>query len=219
MAFSIDGYVHNGNRVSLSKTSTTANGKVVNTTPYSKGIVNVTIDGSTVDIQLSTNGSNWVDLSSATPESVDYFYLKIFCKNTTVTNWVNIYSIYVTLKGTETAQNTANYIMYEDTNNQCVSKLPTAITYLQNMSSSERTTFQTSSDYVISTARTRLDAWASSQGKSVDYSTGALVNANNVLSLIAGEDTTNFVFIVILTTISISSVTLCLIMKRRKMHQ
>lgn len=69
----------------------------------------------------------------------------------------------------ESAENVANYIMFEDTENQCVSKFEIATNYFNDMSVSERTTFMTSNDYVIKTARERLEAWATNQGKSIKY--------------------------------------------------
>lgn len=79
----------------------------------------------------------------------------------------------------ETAVNISNYIMYADTANQCTTKLNTALGYLSDLTQSELTTFQTSDDYVISTARTRLEAWARNQGKTINY-TVSNVTANAV---------------------------------------
>lgn len=67
--------------------------------------------------------------------------------------------------GEDTAKNVANYIMYEDTNNQCQTKFDVAQGYFEGLSDSEKTSFMTSDDYVISTARTRFSAWATHLGK------------------------------------------------------
>lgn len=78
----------------------------------------------------------------------------------------------VTLKS---ASNVANYIMYEDNANQCTSKLDLAISYLNELSSDEKNTFSTSTDYVISTARNRLEAWARHEGKTFSFVDNAFV--------------------------------------------
>lgn len=219
VTFAVDGYVYNNTYLSLSSSKTSAPGKAQNTTPYPGGITSVTVTGATPDIQLSTDGNTWVDLASATTSTTNYFYLKFFYKNTTQTNYVNITSITVSIKGAETANNISNFIMYEDTNNQCVSKLTTAISYINNCSSSELTTFQTSTDLVISTARERLEAWARNQGKSIDYSsTGAvaLKSINNKLFTSIDESIDN-TLIVIICSISIASLfSMYLIIRKKK---
>lgn len=78
----------------------------------------------------------------------------------------------VTLKS---ASNVANYIMYEDNANQCTSKLDLAISYLNELSSDEKNTFSISTDYVISTARNRLEAWARHEGKTLSFVDNAFV--------------------------------------------
>ena len=197
ITFSVDGYIYSS-KLSLSSSKTSAPGKVINTTPYATGITNVTVSGASPDIQLSTDGSTWVNLGSAQTSTTNYYYLKLYYSNTSQSNYVNITSFTVTLKAGETAENVSNYIMYEDTANQCVSKLSTALDYYKNLTSSEKTTFQTSSDYVISTARTRLEAWATSQGKQINYSTGALTNKSNILSVINGKTVNNTTLLLVI---------------------
>ena len=216
ITFSVDGYVFQSSKLSLSDSKTSATGKVINTTPYPTGITNVSVSGATPDIQLSVDGSNWVNLASAQTSATNYYYLKLYYSNTTQSNYVNITSFTVTMKAGETPENVANYIMYEDTSNQCVSKLPTALGYFKNLSSSDKTTFQTSSDYVISTARQRLEAWASSQGKSIDYSTGDLANKNNVISILNNGESAN-ILIIAISVASIGSIGILLYIKKRKM--
>ncbi len=168
IAFNVDGYIYS-NKLSLSSSQTYAPGKVVNTAPFSTGITNVTVAGATPDIQLSTNGTSWVDLDKATPNTVNYYYLQIYYKTKSQTAYVNISSFTVTTKGVETAVNVANYVMFEDTTNQCVTKFDIASGYFNNLSASERATFMTSGDYVISTARDRFEAWARYHGKTISY--------------------------------------------------
>ena len=86
------------------------------------------------------------------------------------------------LGGSETAINVSNYIMYEDTVNQCTTKLDTAIGYLNKLNETELNKFATSSDYIILSARTRLDAWAASKGKTIDYSTANHVSYNAIVN-------------------------------------
>ena len=79
--------------------------------------------------------------------------------------------------------------MYEDTINQCTTKFDVAVSYFNNMSSSERTTFMTSNDYVISCARERLEAWAANQGKQIVYSNGDYLVQNALNSNLEFEKT------------------------------
>lgn len=167
----------------------------------------------------STNGTSFSNSITGTNDVYDltgYNYVKVM-KNGSGAAYCA--SITISYGGSDSAENLANYIMYEDTNNQCISKLPTAMEHLQNLSASEKSTFQTSSGYVISTARERLEAWASSQGKTINYSTGELVNKNNVLSFINDGNSGDTLFIIVLTSISITAVSMCLFIKRKKMHQ
>ena len=107
--------------------------------------------------------------------------------------------------------------MYEDNANQCTTKLNVAIGYLGNMSSSARTTFATSEDYVISTARERLEAWAKNQGKTVDYSTGTLSNSRNTVSLFDSKESSNTILIMVIALASSSSIVLCLLIRKKRL--
>lgn len=216
ITFSVDGYIYSS-KLSLSSSKTSAPGKVVNITPYSCGITYVTVSGASPDIQLSTDGSTWVDLASAQTSTTNYYYLKLFYKTTSQNNYVNITSFTVTMKALETPENVANYIMYEDTNNQCVSKLPIALGYYKNLSTSGKSEFQTSDDYVISTARERLNAWADAQGKTINYSSGELSSKSNLFGFnVATENGTTIIVVVAL--ISTASLTMLLFIKKRRMH-
>ena len=137
--------------------------------------------------------------------------------STTQTNYVNITSITVSLKASETPANVANFIMYEDTNNQCVSKLPTALDYYKGLTSAGKTEFQTSGDYVISTARTRLEAWASSQGKTINYSTGTLSSKATILNPFIGDNDST-TLIVIIAFASVGSLAVLLFIKKKRLH-
>lgn len=101
--------------------------------------------------------------------------------------------------GSETAKNVSNYIMYEDTENQCATKFTTASGYFNNLSSSEKSTFMNSSDYVISNARERFEAWAANRGKTITYSNGTytIVNASHRMVSFDNENNTGFIVLLI----------------------
>lgn len=108
----------------------------------------------------------------------------------------------------DSAKNLANYIMYEDTNNQCSTKFDVAKGYFEGLSKAERSTFMTSSDYVILTARTRLEAWARNQGKSIsnvngDYIVSAQQNPITVMSI---NNNSNVIIIVVASVVMIAAV-------------
>ena len=213
--FKVSGYIYN-NKLSLSSSRTSAPGSVVNATPYSCGITNVVVNGAIPDVQLSVNGSNWVDLSSATTDSVDYFYFKVYFENTAQSSYVNITYIDVTTKN-ETPENVANYIMFEDTENQCNSKFANAKVYFERMTSSGRTTFMTSNDYVIEKARERLQAWATYLGKEITYVNGDyVVSDSRRTTQLIGEKNNTALILVLATAFSVSSAVTCILIKRKK---
>ena len=109
----------------------------------------------------------------------------------------------------DTAINLSNYIMYEDTANQCNNKFATAKGYFEGLSTAERTTFMTSDDYVISTARTRLEAWARNQGKTINYSDGDYsIDGSKNTNLLAVKRDINISTITIITISAIALVTI-----------
>ena len=218
VTFNVSGYVYNNTYLSFSTSSSKAPGSVVSTTPYPSGITNVTVNGASPDIQLSTDGNAWVDYGSATTSTTNYYYLKVYYKNTSQSGYVNISSISVTLKASETPENVSNYIMYEDTTNQCVSKLETAMGYFGNLTASGKSTFASSNDYVIKSARERLEAWAANQGKTINYSTGELTNKAGVVQFGVGQDSSSTTIIVIVSAMSIVSLSVLLIIKKKRLH-
>jgi len=218
VTFNVSGYVYNNTYLSFSSSSSKAPGSVVSTTPYPSGITNVTINGASPDIQLSTDGDTWVDLASATTSTTNYYYLKVYFKNTSQSGYINISSISVTLKASETAENVSNYIMYEDTNNQCVSKLSIAMSYFGNLTSSGKSTFASSDDYVIKSARARLEAWAANQGKTINYSTGELTNKAGVVQYGVGQENSSTTIIIIVSAMSVVSLSVLLIIKKKRLH-
>lgn len=126
--------------------------------------------------------------------------------------------IVVTYGSNESALNIANYIMINDTTNQCKTKLGIAIDKLNSLSAIEKDLFNSSTNYVISTARNRLEAWARSEGKVLTYNEGVYVaNVNNIDRYINNVDT-NISLLVHLLVFSIGSVTFstCLILRKKK---
>ena len=126
--------------------------------------------------------------------------------------------IIVTYGSNESALNIANYIMINDTTNQYKTKLGIAIDKLNSLSIIEKDSFNSSSDYVISTARNRLEAWARSEGKVLTYNEGVYAaNANNIDRYINNIDT-NISLLVHILVFSIGSVTFstCLILRKKK---
>ena len=221
VTFTVDGYVFTNTSpvaLSFSESKSSATGSLVSTTPYPSGITNVTVSGASPDIQLSVDGSTWVDLSSATPETVNYYYLKVFYKNTSQNSYVNITSLTVTLKAGETPENVANYVMYEDTNNQCTTKFDTAKGYFENLSPSGRAEFMTSNDYVIATGRERLQAWAKHEGKQIVSQNGdyVITSASRISVLSMNENNSLIVVIITIASISFAGVLGLYILKRRK---
>lgn len=126
--------------------------------------------------------------------------------------------IVVTYGSNESALNIANYIMINDTVNQCKTKLGIAIDKLNSLSVIEKDLFNSSSDYVISTSRNRLEAWARSEDKVLTYNEGLYAaNANNIDRYINNVDN-NISLLVHLLVFSIGSVTFstCLILRKKK---
>ena len=94
--------------------------------------------------------------------------------------------------GGNTAENISNYIMYEDTDGQCESKLDIAKGYFEGLIASEQEIFMTSSEYVIASARERLIAWATHEGKSITTdSNGKYVISNSIKMTSFGQTELN----------------------------
>lgn len=166
----------------------------------------------------STNGTSFSTSISGTNDVYDltgYSYVKVM-KNGSGAAYCA--SLSITYGGSETPINVANYIMYEDTINQCTSKLSTALDYLSDLSSSDLATFQESTDYVISTARTRLEAWARNQGKSITYTVGEVsANSNPVLTILNNQQTNLTTIIAILAgVISLGSISAYIYLRHRR---
>ena len=155
-------------------------------------------------LYVSTNGSTWVPVSSANFTTTNYYFFKVACE-TSSSSYSN-FNLSIGLPGQDNTTNVANYIMYEDTNGQCVTKLNSAINKLNSMSSSSKTTFWTSNDYVIQRARERLSAWAAHEGKTLTFNNGIYVLSSNSRTLFA--EVSNDSTMLIIMTISLISITL-----------
>lgn len=117
-------------------------------------------------------------------------------------------------------QNVANYIMYEDTSNQCTTKFSVAKGYFENMTKEGRGTFMISDDYVISTARERLLAWAAHEGKTISASgEDYIISKNPVINALKTVIENNgTVLIVVGSIIGLSAVGGYFFIRRRKDH-
>ena len=127
--------------------------------------------------------------------------------------------IVVTYGTPQSANNVSNYIMYEDTNAQCTTKFGTAKGYFEDLSTSERNTFMTSDDYVISTARTRLEAWARYHGKVITTADGdyVITDARNpVLNIVLNANNNTILIVIVVTTISLLSIGGYFFLKKKK---
>lgn len=115
-------------------------------------------------------------------------------------------SITFTYGSEETALNVANYVMYEDTSNQCETKYSAAKGYFNNLSTTEKALFMTSDDYVISTARERFEAWAKHHGETIQSQGGDYVISRNVIPFGPMGDSDNSKIIAIVSIVSLIGV-------------
>ena len=217
ITFSVDGYIFNS-KLSLSQSKNNASGKVINTTPYSTGITNVSVSGATPDVQLSVDGSNWVSLASANTSTTNYYYLKLYYSTTYQSNYVNITSFTVTLKEHESPENVANYIMYEDNSGQCTSKFNVAKGYFESLTSDGRATFMTSDEYVIETARERFEAWATYLGMRITESDGdyVITNAKPLTLFAVIPQNKTVIIVIVVSLVGLTSIGGYFFIKRRK---
>ena len=167
----------------------------------------------------STNGTSFSQSITGSNDVYNlsgYSYFKVI-KNGSGAAYCS--SLSISVAGSDSAVNLSNYIMYEDTNNQCVSKLPTAMGYLKNLSSTEKSTFETSDDYLISTARERLEAWALNQGKEINYSSGELTSKSNTINFGENYENSALLPVIFVVVISLSSLTICILIKKRRIQK
>lgn len=166
----------------------------------------------------STNGTSFSTSITGTNDVYDltgYSYVKVM-KNGSGAAYCA--SLTITVEGGDTAVNLSNYVMYEDTNNQCTTKFDTAKGYFEGLTSTERSTFMTSSDYVISTARERLLAWAAHEGKTIQSSNGDYIvtTMSNIIVQSIAETSGSVLIIVVVGLVAISAVGGYFFIKKRK---
>ena len=184
-------------------------GSINNTNAFDRDLASVTVSiksGSRSDgiLQISKDSNTWVTYSSSEIAKGGYHYFKFLYEGTS-SSYSNITSISYTFMGQDNPTNVANYIMYEDTTNQCTTKLDLAVNKLNTMSNADKNTFWTSDDYVIATARERLQAWAAHEGKTLNYVGNNFVTSNlGSINVIVNNNATTIALVVI----SIVSVTL-----------
>ncbi|MFA6660744.1 MAG: Ig-like domain-containing protein, partial [Bacilli bacterium] len=189
-------------------------GSIKNTEAFSSDLTSVSFtekSGSRQDgvITISKDGTNWVAYSTDEVAKGGYRFFKIEYSGSS-SLYSNISSISFTLSGQDNAVNVANYVMFEDTTNQCTTKLDLAIDKLNSMSEADKSTFWTSSDYVIATARERLLAWAAHEGAELTYSGGEFqINTSNLLvfnPLIKGTADSILIIVIGMSLLSVAGV-------------
>lgn len=195
-------------------------GSINNSTAFSSDLTSVSYvekSGSRQDaiLTISQDGNSWTAYSEIEIANGGYRFFKIEYTGTS-TLYSNISSISFTLAGEDSATNVANYVMYEDTDNQCTTKLSEAIDKLNTMSETEKNTFWTSSNYVISTSRERLLAWATHEGKELTYSDGVfqISNSRNIASI--SNQSNNSLIIMVVSMFGLTAVGGFFFLRRKK---
>ena len=201
-------------------------GELHNTVALSQPMTSFAINGRASSartderLYVSETGADgtWVLVSAADFANNSYYFFKVACESTS-SSYSN-FNLRIGLRGQDNATNVANYIMYEDTNNQCTTKLPNAISYFESMSKAERTTFMTSEDYVIATARTRLEAWLTNQHKTITIVDGDYVISNNMHSIsILSENNNETIVIAVASSFLLISVLGCFYLFKKRSHK
>ena len=118
--------------------------------------------------------------------------------------------------GENTAENLSNYIMFEDTNNQCEDKYDDAESYFLGLPISERNSFMNNNDYVISTARERFEAWNRHLGKNIIHINGDyVIDETNHISVMNNDNGVTMILIV-LTVSSFMALTTIVFFRKKK---
>lgn len=215
VAFTVttNAYIYNGN-LSFGKTA----GHIYNTYAFGSDLSSITISQKSDSrkdgvLEISKDGTTWVNHSASELAKGGYRYFKYKYVGTVsgsgASTYSNVQSISYTLSGQDNPTSVANYIMYEDTADQCLTKLPEALEKLNNMSNANMETFWTSDDYVISTARERITAWARATGQQLSYNSGSFqINSTNNRFVFTNDsvlpDTKVVIFITLFGLLTIS---------------
>ena len=208
--------------------NTTA-GHIQNASAFAQDLTSITVmqkSGARQDgiLTISKDGSTWAAYSAAEIAKGGYRYFKYAYEGegsgSGGAKYSNIQSISFTLAGADNPTNVANYIMYEDTQNQCLTKLDLAINKLNTMSSENKTLFWTSDDYVIAISRERLIAWAAHEGKTLDLSNGEYVVSGASYGLAnvdhLEDKTDSMMAVALISLIGLSAAGGFIFVKRRK---
>ena len=167
-------------------------------------------------ISVSTDGNTYTNINSVNLNNTDYYYFKVAYTNSS-DSYSNIRSIDLQLRGNDTSTALANYLMYEDTTNQCLSKTSVALDIFNNLTTSERNTFMTSNNYVISTARERLIAWVRHENKEIVEDNGDyVISSNNMVDYYQDSESSNNYLIIVISLLSIMSLASYSLIKNRK---
>lgn len=195
-------------------------GYIRNTYPFSSDLSSVSIsplDGSRSDgvLSISKDASNWVNYSDSEIQKGGYRYFKLEFTNTS-SSYSNISQIAFATTGLDSPLNVSNYIMYEDVDNQCLTKLDIALERLNNMSSADKTIFNESNNYIIQSARERLQAWAKHEGKIITLidDSFAVLTANDSTVLNNSSYSANMI-IVLTSLISVTTLACIIILKKK----
>lgn len=181
---------------------------------------NTAYDSSADLYNESTRGTLLGNITYGTANSLsitgDYAYIGIVAAG----GALYMDSITITYKGNETASNVSNYIMIDDTNDQCLTKLDLAIAKLNTMSTSEKALFWESETYVIKTARTRLNAWATHEKKTITYVNDSFILSSGNVSLNKVMDQKNInLMIIVFTSIGATFALAILLQLKKKKEQ
>ena len=162
------GYIYNS-YISFGKSSF---GKIENSTPFPKDLSSISVSYSSSSPQgsllVSKDGTTYVGYSEATLSEGGYRYFRLTYEGMTLSSYTNISSISFSFVPSDTAENFARYVMFEDSEGQCTSKLAQAIALYESLPSAEKDRLATSSDYVLSSARARFEAWLAAAGQHLD---------------------------------------------------
>lgn len=167
-------------------------------------------------IYVSNNGTSWTLVDNADLSSNNYYFFKVACE-TTSSSYSN-FNLRIDLSGQDNVANVSNYIMYEDTNNQCVTKLDLAISKLNSMSSEDKSTFWTSNNYVIKSARERLEAWARHEHKELSYNDDAYSISSAYNSLPSSQSDNSMIVVLIAAVSLVTIVGGWAILKKKKIR-
>ena len=202
--------------VSLSWNSSTSDGRIVEV--YGKS----TAYSSPTDLYGSSKGTllGTIAKNDSTPLTISGSYLYIGLKSSGGALFLD--DITITYGNKQTAENVANYIMYADTEGQCENKFDFAKDYFEDMYIADKTEFMSSNDYVISSARERLLAWARYHNTQITYLNGEYVFSKlNSLHNYSGEnlfeDNSNSIFtLLVICTVGVGAVSILYLLKKKK---